>query len=745
MGFKPSHKIYRRVLTALCIATVATLVSLALEQTGTLDFLENKFLDLNVRRVSSNDKPSKDIVVVLVDEASLKSMKPLVGRWPWPRSLWAEMIGFLQAAGARAVLFDVLFTEPQIPRDSKGRLGVDDGLLVGATKKGGRVFHAFQLVEDTEDEYNRGLIGRPVPQTFSDAFSLRQVVARDSSTDGLFNNHYLPVDELYIASHGAGVVEFKPDSDGLYRSTSLLRKYDGKYYPVLPVAFLADEFKPGRILLSKNHMEFGRVPVPLVNGNFYPVVRKDFTNYSAGGIFATIQKIRKGMMDGLVADPAGFQDKTVLIGASAVGIEDLKATAHGSLPGVFLHASIINDFSTGRFIHKASIAWIVLSSFVFCFVLAMLVLTAKSVWLQNMVFPALLAAHVFVAMQLFFYRLLWVQEVFSILSMVLGYLGAQVFLAFTEGREKRFLKAAFGNYISPELIELMHQSGESPKLGGDVGIRTAFFTDIQGFSSFSEKLAAQKLVELLNEYLTGMTDILLAAGGTLDKYEGDAIIAFFGAPMPQTDHAARACGTALDMQAALQHLRFKWKAEGAKWPEVVHNMRMRIGINTGEIVTGNMGSKKRMNYTMMGDSVNLAARLESSAKQYGVFCQVSQHAKEAAGDGFVFRELDTVRVVGKSIPVTTYELLARSGDTGGGAGLLAELKNSFHEGLRLYRAMKWEEAAGAFEKSLELEHKRFPELAGKPNPSKLYIERCREFRQNPPLAGWDGVFTLKSK
>ena len=289
----------------------------------------------------------------------------------------------------------------------------------------------------------------------------------------------------------------------------------------------------------------------------------------------------------------------------------------------------------------------------------------------------------------------------------------------------------------------MYKSGKAPKLGGDSGIRTAYFTDIQGFSTFSEKLTATQLVELLNEYLTAMTDILLDEKGTLDKYEGDAIIAFFGAPVPLEDHAIRSCRVAQRMQKKLLELTEKWTSEGDKWPEIVHHMRMRIGINSGEIVTGNMGSASRMNYTMMGDPVNLAARLEESAKQYGIFTQVAKATVEMAGEDFLWRELDTVRVVGKSEPVTSFDLL---GMVEMAPDYLKELSQKFKEGIELYKAQKFDRALTIFRFTLELEWKRFPSLKEKKtNPSEVYIQRCEDYIKMPPPEGWDGVWTLTSK
>lgn len=319
---------------------------------------------------------------------------------------------------------------------------------------------------------------------------------------------------------------------------------------------------------------------------------------------------------------------------------------------------------------------------------------------------------------------------------------------FVEGKEKRFMTAAFKSYISPELIDQMVEAGASPKLGGEENILTAYFTDIQSFSSFSEQLGSpSKLVELLNEYLTAMTNILLDGGGTLDKYEGDAIIAFFGAPMPMENHAYAACMTALSMQEKLGELREKWTAEGEKWPLIVHNMRMRIGLNSGPIVTGNMGSAVRMNYTMMGDAVNLAARLEEGAKQYGAFTLISEDTLKIAEGNFLYRWIDKVRVVGKKIPVMTYELLHPNKDEA--PSELVKMVETYEEGKKLYEATKWDEAIAKFQECIPFEPHN-PEHAGgcKTTPSHVFIGRCEEYKKNPPVPPgeeWDGVYVATHK
>ena len=285
----------------------------------------------------------------------------------------------------------------------------------------------------------------------------------------------------------------------------------------------------------------------------------------------------------------------------------------------------------------------------------------------------------------------------------------------------------------------MFDAKEEPQLGGEEGYHTAFFTDIQSFSAFSEKLSASDLVELLNDYLTEMTDILLENRGTLDKYIGDAIVAFYGAPAPVGDHEYYACKTAVLMQQRLNEMRDKWRGEGDRWPEIVHNMQNRIGINTGQMVTGNMGSTMRMNYTMMGDTVNLAARLESSAKQYGIYIQVANESYIACKDKFVWRDLDFVRVMGKTEPAQVYELIAIAGEE---TDKEKTFLKAYHEALELYRNQEWDKAKEAFKSADELED-MFP--GRKTNPSRVYIPRCDHWKENPPGDDWDGVWTLTSK
>ena len=307
-----------------------------------------------------------------------------------------------------------------------------------------------------------------------------------------------------------------------------------------------------------------------------------------------------------------------------------------------------------------------------------------------------------------------------------------------EQKDKKFLRETFGTYIAPKVLDKMYEEKQAPKLGGVEGHHTAFFSDIQNFSTFSEVLEPERMVSLMNEYLTVMSKVILENQGTLDKYIGDAIVAFYGAPAPVKNHEIKSCHTALAMQKALEELRTKWKKEN-NWPDIVYSMQHRIGLNCGRMVTGNMGSEMRMNYTMMGDTVNLAARLESSAKQYGVYNFVGENIYEAAKSHFAFRFLDFVAVKGKSIPVKVYELISDKND------ILIEninLIKLFEDGIDHYFKQDWKKAILKFQQSENLEDKF---ESRNTNPSKIYIERCKMFMENPPGKNWDGVWKMTSK
>ncbi|MBQ83660.1 MAG: hypothetical protein CMG31_02560 [Candidatus Marinimicrobia bacterium] len=470
-----------------------------------------------------------------------------------------------------------------------------------------------------------------------------------------------------------------------------------------------------------------------------------------------------------------FYNKIVLIGVSVEVLHDYKQTSfftfageQNLMPGVEFHANAIQTLLNRNFVsvYGGEIDWSEQSRSAHILLITGLSLLAYlAISFMNPLLAGLfivveilvflsLAIGAFTADSLWLVKTLigrggsisvpgfqdstLVPVVAPIFGVFIVYTSNVLYRIIVEQKDKQFLKNTFGTYVSPDLIDQMYDSKQEPKLGGQAGYHTAFFSDIQSFSAFSEVLEPERMVALMNEYLTEMTDILLDHRATLDKYIGDAIVAFYGAPVPVDDHEYLACITSLAMENHLSDLRQKW-AESGDWPDIVPNMRHRVGLNSGDMVTGNMGSNMRMNYTMMGDTVNIAARLEASAKQYGIYIQVAENTYNAVKDEFEWRFLDNVRVKGKTQPVKVFELLAEKGKL---SEEYSKLIPVFNEGINFYLQQKWDKGLKAF-KEAETMEEMFPTRPT--NPSAVYIERCEYLKANPPGDDWDGVWTLTQK
>ena len=396
--------------------------------------------------------------------------------------------------------------------------------------------------------------------------------------------------------------------------------------------------------------------------------------------------------------PFEFVGKKLYYGLTATGTSDLNPMPFDPrYPMVGLHANALNTILDNKLIYEVPKIQVALVIGIIGILLAFGV-PALSAAMGGLVTAIIIGAYGWLSFWLFTNQQIWLDMVGPLSALLIGYLGITVYNYIQEEKNKNFLKESFGTYVSPELIDQMYESGEEPSLGGEEGYHTAFFTDIQSFSAFSEKLTASELVALLNQYLTDMTDVLLENNGTLDKYIGDAIVAFYGAPIDVDNHEYWACKTAIEMQDKLAILREGWQEEGDRWPEIVHNMQNRIGISSGQMVTGNMGSEARMNYTMMGDNVNTAARLESSAKQYGIYIQIADSTYQAVKEKVVVRDLDNVRVLGKNEPVKVWELISEVGQE---PDQYKKILPAYHEALDLYKNQEWSKAIEAFKASDE--------------------------------------------
>ena len=448
-----------------------------------------------------------------------------------------------------------------------------------------------------------------------------------------------------------------------------------------------------------------------------------------------------------------YAGKTIILGSSVAALFDIVNGPHEEgIPGVLTHATIIKNILEDDYLKvldERYQRYIVIFLAIICALIGLYCRSYVSLLLAVIIIT-LYAILAYICFKHNFY--IGVSR--QILTIIVTNTFAIVVQAFFENREKKFITNTFKRFMSPKRIDKMIKTGDIPGLKGEESEVTAYFTDIQGFSTFSEKIgSASKLVQLLNEYLTPLTDILVTKyEGPLDKYEGDAIIAFFEKDPDLPHQAKRACDTALDMQNELLRLRKKWESEGNMWPKIVHEMHMRIGINTGSIMTGNIGSNIQMNYTMMGDEVNLAARLESAAKQYGAYIHVSQNTmnlleEQGLSNQYIYRSLDIIRVVGKDKPVKTYELLAYASDDK--AMILNKLCTLWEHAREAYLAMEWDKAIELFTQCLEFEpHLPERDPGSKTCPSQVYIKRCLAYKQNPPASAgekWDGIFTATEK
>ncbi|MFA5946592.1 MAG: adenylate/guanylate cyclase domain-containing protein [Patescibacteria group bacterium] len=420
---------------------------------------------------------------------------------------------------------------------------------------------------------------------------------------------------------------------------------------------------------------------------------------------------------------AFFKQKFVLVGATAPDLHDIVLTPKGLMPGVEVQANILNAFSEGRSLRTPSLheRALLLLALALIVVLASIILRLR--YLAVFILALLIAYLLLVVGLATTDLLLPILAPTLLITLIGGVDLASRYLA--EQNQRRFIHAAFAHYLAPAVIEKLVKGETKLELGGVKRELTILFSDIRGFTSLSEKMKPEELVPFLNEYLTAMTDIVLSSEGVVDKYIGDAIMAFWGAPITQEDHAVRAAMTAVKMKRKLVELQEGWSKSGKP------RIDIGVGLNTGEVLVGNMGSKQRFDYTVIGDDVNLASRLEGLTKQYGATILISESTRKKLGEAFVVRELDLVAVKGRTKPVCVYELVEESAQVD---QLAKNDIENFEIALSLYREQRWDESAGIFES-----------LAKTDKPSAVFLERTKYLKAHPPGDSWDGSYTAKEK
>lgn len=631
---------------SLLIAVVVFIISSAGYSLGFFAKPELFAYDVQARLIRSEKPLDGNIKVILVDEAALKSMNNVAGRWPWPRAIWSDLLDFLSMGGARAALFDILFLERQDKANDKA--------LQDATKNFKDAYHSMMISREQADQATQGQspAGERMPESFVDRFALDNVSGSLPAKPGTENNEFaLPIPGLAEASAGMAVVEFTPDSDNGYRRTKPLREYQGNYFPVLGLAPFVDgrthvDIGPGMIRIGGHNIPVDDNGNCLINT--YALDKVD--TYSISGIFASLQKIRKGDVSDVLVLPSEFKDSIVLIGTSAVGTADLKMTSMGIAPGVYLHAFLASNYLQNDFMRPPQHWTTYLSIFIGVFLTAWAVMFSTRLAVRILLPLVMLAAYVGYALFSFEsnQQVEMVPFLFALFSTAFLSSG---YMAITEGAEKRRVSHLFTQYVSKDVLhEVMHNYQDYAKSSAGQKVETTvLFSDIRGFTTMSETEPPEKIVEMLNAHFTVMADIILKHNGTIDKYIGDAVMAFWGAPVKTTDHAERAVRAGQEMLEGIKEVNRILKERG-----FAHEIEIGVGINTGEATIGNIGSEIKKNYTVVGDTVNLASRLESITKEQKVPLLFSEYTYAKIKDRIACRLVGKVTVKGRGQAVDIY-------------------------------------------------------------------------------------------
>ena len=704
------------------------LLALALHWSGWLTVAELKTLDHRFHRYADSAKAGHDIVLVAVDESSLEAY----GKWPWSRDRHGYVVHYLKQAGAKAVVFDILFLEADRAAEEF------DTVFAEEMQAAGNVYLPFLMQDRQEPSPGQSVspadAQAPAPDILKKAtIALDEQESRSGKTLKTYAGAKLPTPLFSQAARGLGYINLTPDIDGSTRRLSLLARAEDQTFQHITTAVARDLLTTDHATLGIRELQLGSLTIPLtaeqemvidwhgtLENRVYPV-------YPIGAVLRSYTDMQGGQPP--VLDPALFKDKIVFVAATAAGTYDLRVTPLSPFsPGVLIHMSALDNILRHRHLQPASWWIFALTTVILTLATAWAFMLMQSQWLKAAAIGGLAIAYYGIAVHAFTSQGLWLDLAIPEGALAVTFATAATVEYLTEGKQRRQLRTVFDKYMAAEVVDEIMQNPEAIRLGGEKKELSVLFSDIAGFTSISERMDPETLVELLNKYLSAMTEIILRHRGNVNKYLGDGIMAIFGAPRGEPNHASLACFAALDSQSELAGLRERWKAEGQ--PEI----SARIGINSGWLVVGNMGSQARMEYTVMGDAVNLASRLEGANKFYDTLILLGPRTYELAAKDIEAREVDRLRVKGKQEPVVVFELLARKG------GLPAErcrVIELYREGLEAYRRRDFKTAAAQCAAALALDP-----MDG---PSRVYLERAKEYLLAPPPTDWDGVYELKSK
>jgi len=707
----------KKISSCALIGLAAALVVLGLWHLGLMRQWEYTTWAWRAKYFAEPGPASDQIKLILLDQHSLDWGKEEMGlSWPWPRSVYVPLLDFCRRGGARAVAFDVLYTEPS-------SRGVSQDIALGeAIKRSPPFVGALSL--------SRKKSGSSVwPPDYSDRWIDIDGINRwlddpELKESLVYPWATFPIPEVGINSVILGNVTEEPDSDSIFRQAGLFSIFKENAVPLLGCgAYLAPlSGSDIPISIEAGMLRIGEKTIPLdKSGRAILRFRGKAEIYQPVTAAAVIQSELRIQEGGeATIDPEIFRDCYVFFGFSAPGLLDLRATPLSPVaPGVLIHATVLDNLLSGDFIRVVPLS-IIIAGIIICSIIAGAALSlVKKAWQTVIVSLVLLPIPWLVGFASYAAGFWW-PIIASEAALAISLVGTLVYNYATEGRQKAFIKQAFKHYLSSDVIDRLINDPSQLQLGGERRELTILFSDLQGFSSISEHMNPVELTTLLNDYLSDMTNIIMEEGGTLDKYEGDAIMAFWNAPISQDDHACRACRAAIRCQRKLAARRSEFKERtGAE-------LYQRIGINTGEVVVGNMGSRERFDYTVLGDAANLASRLEGANKAFGTYLMVSAETWSQTSGNFVGRELGKLRVVGRKTPVAVFEPWGIKEEP------LPSGWKEFAEGVGFCYQREWDKALSVFE-----------ELTDDP-AAQVYAARCRDIIDTPG-SNWDGIWNLTQK
>jgi len=701
---------------ALLVGMAGAMLALLLSQTHLFEGFEHRTLDSMIRTRGSQPLEAP-IAVVAVDDTTVTD--PDFG-WPIDRTHYGLLTLILrQQGGARAVVYDILFPDPD-PRDENN--DVSFGRLIAASGKTGL---AVELKAAADEHGGEALPG--AVQVLAAAWPEARIAGLPRADDVV-----APNPPLREAAEAFGHVHFALDVNGLFRGFNPFYRFRGKLVPHLSVIAAAMYFGGGSVTASpEGGMELvlgeRRLQLDALQMIDYRSSGADIPTYSMSDVLLAGKAAMSGGEPGLDLE-AAFKDRVVLVGPTAASIGDHGPTPYTtSEPLVYAHANALRMLVAGEAPHRAP-AWLRMM----LAVLGALLTALGSAYLKQgralVVGVALALLAVFGGELVFHVFGIWLDLLRPFWMIMFAFIFTGVYNHFTRDREEKFIRGTFEKYLAPDLIDELIEHPDKVTLGGDKKVLSVLFSDIRGFTSISEKMKPEKLVPFLNEYLSAMSNCILERKGMLDKYIGDAIMAVWGAPLHNYHQAHDACRSALAMSERLAEMAPSWEERG------LPPIRAGIGINTGAMVVGNIGSEKKMDFTVIGDHVNLASRLEGLTKQYRVEILISEFTRAKIADAFTVRLLDRVTVKGKEEPIGLYECIAEGAPDEDTRAWIAD----FERGIELYTKQDWPGARQAIEKVKAAR-------GGEDGPSDVYLERVAILEQEPPGEGWDGVWRWTTK